>query len=297
MIRALIKPFLFISVYAGWVILFRLLVLTLITYVLISSTPRLQDISEAFTANETLVVALSSVSFLAFMRLFFPLAHFPLSDIVTAAGITTRFVPGLLRGSVFASVVVGVFIGVGYFHYSGFSVGSDEPLLTIFGLIFRCSILVLMIYCEEYLFRRKLRTALESKLSPLLAVVWTSFFYCGVKALQFDLSGMQLCTLLLFSFFLTLKAHLENNFIWGAGFSVGLLSFFHLLFGLPIFGSDYSGIVIVKPILTPNSTINFLSGGTEGPLSSFALQFVLVLHSVRLIYKNKKDLFHNPTNR
>jgi len=80
---------------------------------------------------------------------------------------------------------------------------------------------------------------------------------------------------------------------------------FQPLLGLPVFGSEFSGILLLKYQATLGNSglvggvagnltssnigsLQFLTGGFGGPLSSFAFQFLLLLEIVRSLTKVKK---------
>jgi len=153
---------------------------------------------------------------------------------------------------------------------------------------------------EEILFRHDILTRFAGRLPRLAAITATSVLYCAVKRLQFDLGIMQLWTLFLVSTVLGLKALKEGGYHHGAGFWSALLVLFHALLGLPVFGNEFAGLLLIKyagPLGetghwfraiwegTDMRTTVFLTGGLGGPLSSFALQFLLFLQILRALFR------------
>ena len=126
----------------------------------------------------------------------------------------------------------------------------------------------------------------------------TAAFYCGIKVIQFDLGLMHLMTLFLLSLTLAARTWTDQDFVRGAGFWAGLLIVFHPLLSLPVLGDDFSGVLLIKyqaaaEVLADgeSSTFRFLTGGAGGPLSSFALQLVLLLSVCQSVFKNRKMLW------
>ena len=128
-----------------------------------------------------------------------------------------------------------------------------------------------------------------------------AILYCGVKLLQFDLGVMQLFTLFLISLTLSVQSFVDGDFGRGAGFWAALLVVFQPLLSLPALGGDFTGIVLIKFQPATNdsadSLARLLTGGAGGPLSSIALQLLLVLDIVRGVFVYKKKLSNSERKR
>jgi hypothetical protein len=282
-----------ILAYCGWLLISHVLILTLITYFLASSSPnaKLQDISEVLATNEVLFVGFSSLFFVLFQKWISPTGP-TTGEIVNPFQLEKRFNPGFFRGAILAVGFTLSFFIAGYYQYVGFLIGFEEGPLQLLSVLLRVGALASLAYCEEYIFRNKLLSYLRPQLSEFYSSLAVSLIYCGIKQMQFDLGIMQLSTLFLISMMLSLRSISTNDFAHGAGFMAGLLIVFHPILGLPILGSDFNGVLMIRylgPSGTAQSVISsfsegadsrtalFLTGGIGGPLSSFLLQFLIGL--------------------
>lgn len=303
--------------YLSWSFCFRLIVLTLVTYALMSSQSRLEDIGETFRANEVLMSTVSSVGFVALLILLYPLTSTHASDLLRLRTFKTHFSPGLVRGLILGLGLVLAFTLPGFYQYLGFFVQSDETLFAGVNVGLKMLVIITFVYSEEFLFRQKMLGYIRHRFSAFAAVCLTGCLYCAVKWYQFDLSFAQMFTLFLISLVLGLKALTDQSFYYGAGFWAGLLIAFHPVSGLSIYGNDFSGIFFLKyqndftPALGEASAAlqssffavqnlgnkvdpqiaQLLTGGMEGPLASIALQTLLAFQVIRSLIRNKNFLF------
>lgn len=330
--------------YSIWTLLFRLLVISFITFFLIPLSsqlewlginhhwfegderlPRFEEISDIFSANELPLIGVSSLLFIVFLHLLNPLISVSTREFFSLKKFKQLYPSGALHGLVFAIALIFVFLFSGFYRFLGFYIQFDDLILSLPNLLIRISAIGLLIYCEEFLFRNRLlnhlrqgfqtlqthlhlkkATASTSRLRPeLTAMIITSLAYCIIKWLQFDLGVMHTITLFLISMLLCIKAldsasEPNSFFMHGAGFLTALLVIFHVFFSLPIFGNDYSGIIILKYYAGPDtedaverSTIRFLTGGAGGPFSSLAFQILLGIEVLRSLWIQKKFLLKN----
>lgn len=283
--------------YTMWVLGFRLLVLTLITYFLMSSNSRFQDISEVFGANELMLIGLGSLVFVLLLKWLNPLTSTTSDEIFTRYRFNKKFLPGFLKGSALGLGLTVALVVTGLYRYLGFLIQADEAPLALASFLLRASALLSLAYCEEFIFRHKIMNSLRTYMPDLAAGILTALFYCGVKALQFDLGISQLLTLALLGLSLSIKTIADGDFVRGAGFWAGMLIVFHPLLSLPVLGSEFQGLTLVGyQVSDDDGTGRFISGGLGGPLSSFSLQLILILDIAQGIYKNKKILL-NPKLR
>lgn len=317
--RFLFSLFSYVITYGIWVLAIRLLTLTFITYFIISPTSRFQDISDAFSSNEVSLMGLSAFLYVALLYGFNPLTATPLSEIITRERIEKGFLPGFVQGSFFAGGLILAFVLSGLYRYLGYFIQLDEAPLELINVFLRMATLGTFVYCEEFLFRHKFPRSLEGLLPNGVSIHLIAICYCGIKLLQFDLGIMQVVTLYLVSIALSYRALTyhelsgptladgerpdgtgnEEQFALGAGFWAAILIVFQPLLSLPIFGNDFSGILFIKYQAAKNSAIShstqglstwsrILSGGAGGPLSSFAIQALLLLDIGRSILRRKK---------
>ncbi len=283
----------FTFAYSAWIAVFRLLSLTLITYFLMSSNTRFQDISDVTAANEIGLAGLTALGFLLALRFLSPLISLSTSEIINWQRLQKRFMPGFFNGAVLASGIVAACILSGLYRYLGFFIQAEDGPIALGNSLLRSGSLLLMVYCEEFLFRQRILSAFRRRIPDMAAALATSILYAAIKTTQFDLGVMQGFTLFLVGFSLAIRAMVDGDFARGAGFWAGLLLVFHPLLSLSVLGNDFQGLWLVKfepGLLDDTSTSRFLTGGAGGPLSSFAFQLILLIEIFRVSLKNKNLL-------
>jgi hypothetical protein len=298
-------------VYACWVLFFRLLTLTFLTYFIISPNARFQDISDSFSSNEVSLMGLSSLLFVGLLYWLTPLTGTSLEEIITRDQIEKKFLPGFIRGVIFAGALICILILLGIYNYLGYFIQFGEAPLELANVFFRMAALACLAYCETFIFHNKLIRYLKGHVPDLGSALFIAVLYAGIKILQFDLGIMQLVTLFLVSislFYHSLETtpgqsrELNPKFSFGAGFWAAILIVFQPLLSLPLFGNDFSGLLLLRYNSTLLEThakwaglnseqisiwIRFLSGGAGGPLSSFAFQVVLIIDIIRSVLKKR----------
>ncbi|MBN22568.1 MAG: hypothetical protein CL678_14895 [Bdellovibrionaceae bacterium] len=316
-LKKIVKILTFWLALEGWTLLFQGLGLALITYFFVGTHPageqsKLQLISDLLKASELTLAGLGMVLFLLLNVFLYPLTTIQKKDLVESKTFEAAFIPGFRRGAVLALGITLAFILSGYYRYLGVYFQISELLETVVDLFFRTIFIVLMVYCEEFIFRRKLLTELKKLTSPFFAIVIVSALYCIHKNIQFELGWMHTLTLFLLSFLVSLY-HLQGRpFFFGAGYITGLFLVLHPLFGLPLLGCDFSGVILMKydsgltdngAILqnftqqTDSRTSLFITGGIGGPLSSFAFQTVLTVQTLFVLLSKKKKLLFKSLSR
>lgn len=301
-----------IVAYAGWMAVFRLLVLTFITYFLMSSShspqgPRFEDISEAYAANELSLMGLGATLFVLLLRALHPITSTTPEEIFTPARFEKRFLPGFAHGALLAAGVTLAFLLGGAYRYLGFFVQFEEAPLAALTVLVRILALGAFAYSEEFVFRRKITDGLRARIwggrkpglpGAILISLAVAGPYVLVKLLQFDLGVMQAITLALISLALSARALLDDDFARGAGFWAALLIVFQGLLSLPVLGSDFSGLLLIKHQSAQDASatgeadplMRWITGGAGGPLSSVALQMLIVVDIVRAARVYKKRL-------
>jgi hypothetical protein len=300
------------AAYAGWVTVLRLLVLTFVTYFVMNSnatkSARFEDISEAFGSNELTLVGISAAIFVIVLKLLNPITTTTTAEIFTPQRIEKNFLPGFFHGALVGSGLILAFLLSGLYRYLGFIVQFEDLHIQLPGIIVRVLAILGWVYCEEFVFRHKIMkySAMlpfsfssdprrSERYAHVTAVLLTALIYCAVKMLQFDLGWMHLLTLFLASIALSMRTLADGDFAGGAGFWAAILIVFHPILSLPIFGNEFSGIVLVKHQAgldeadAQAAMARFLGGGAGGPLSSFAFQLLLILDIVRGILRFRRS--------
>jgi len=284
----------FAGSYAIWILVFRLFILTVLTFFLVPQSPRLEDISEVISANEILIAGTASLSYLILIQFLHPIVLIGKGQIFTWKHFGTSYIPGLIRGAVLAGGILLAFKLAGLYEFLGVFLNIEDTLVVVGSVGTRILAVIALVYCEEFLFRGKILGLLREHFHDLQACVAISILYCLIKWIQFDLGIMQTLTLFLISIALSLSVVNKQHFTLGAGFLAGLLLVFHPLAGQPILGTDFHGLFLFKyqgssgevaGLLTgylgeyTDSRLNlFITGGIGGPLSSFALQSMFMLY-------------------
>ncbi|OFZ84170.1 MAG: hypothetical protein A3K03_08315 [Bdellovibrionales bacterium RIFOXYD1_FULL_44_7] len=295
--RGLIRAGLLFFSYLTWVFAARLLVVTVITYFLMFSGSKFQEISDVYAANEIAAMGFASLLYILLLTLLSPLTLVTRDEIISWNKLHRRFAPGVIYGSVLALGVVVAFLASGLYRYFGFFIQSDEGILAVFNVAIRGLAIVCFVFCEEYLFRYKILNQVRSKLSDIYAIIVVALLYCLIKAVQFDVGSRQMITLFLVSLALAIRSIVDGDSSRGAGFWAAILVVFHVFLGLPVFGNEFQGIFLVKyqgatDVVADSGTARFLTGGVGGPLSSFALQILLLFDVMQGFFKHKKTLLN-----
>ncbi|MBS1963840.1 MAG: hypothetical protein JST04_16640 [Bdellovibrionales bacterium] len=280
--------------YLSWNTAFRLVVLSVVTYFMARSGSTFGEISETTNTNLILVCGFAALSFLFVLTQLNPIATVSRSEIVTGHLIEHRFYPNFLRGAVFACVFAFAGLVGGYYHYVGFFVQSDAPALALFGLLFRATSIVLMVYVDEFIFRGRFMAHIRDGAHPARSIVLCALFYTLSKSLEFHLGWAHLITLALLGTALSIRTYLHRNFAEGAGLLAGFLMVAHVAFSLPIFGNESQGFILLRYDIrfdVDAPMIRFLTGGLGGPLSSIVVQAAILFDILRNLYREKKSLW------
>jgi hypothetical protein len=290
--RRLLKPVALAAAYTTWILVTRLLLLTFTTYFLTSSRahpPHFEEITEATASTELVVFGFSALVFVLLMRSFS--TSTPLDSwkkILVPERIEKVFLPGVFHGVLFATGLVLTFLISGQYRYVGFFVQIENPALGAFGVLLRMAALLVWVFSEEMIFRRTILTSLiqiwsrhYSAHAKPWGIAFITVLYCLVKMIQFDLGYMHLITLALISTAVSIRTLLDEDILRGVGFLAAILIVFHCVMSLPIFGSEFSGIFFLKYQGGGDFLPHFLTGGSSGPLSSFAFQLLLIFDIVR----------------
>ena len=272
--------------YLLWSAIVRTIALSLITYFLVGNQPRYQDISDSYFGNGVLLSAISAASFLILLASIHPLLPASRGEILTFQKFKTRWFPGFVQG-IGLGVVLGLAIALGgSYRFLGWLFPADEAALGLFNALLRTLALIALAFSEEYLFRQKILPALRGSFPTWAAAAITALLYWATKAAQYDLGWMHSITLILIAFSLGLRASREGDFSGGAGLWAGLLVALNPLFGLPVFGSDFPGLLLLKYEPSPGINENlsrWISGGNAGPLASAALQILILAYGWRAL--------------
>lgn len=286
--------------YALWCSAIRLLALTVVTYFQRQSQSRFEEIGDILTANEITIVGLSSLAYVVLLVALNPLTSSTPDEVFTPHRFERRFAPGFAFGAALGVGVISAFLLSGLTQYLGAALPFEEAPVALLGLAFRTLAVGAMVYCEEYIFRHKILNHLRKSLPDAPAATAAALLYCGVKATQFDIGWSHGLTLFLIALVVSMRTVIDGDFARGAGTWAGLLIVFHPMLGLPIFGRELQGIIILKPAdaaLADRSTARLLTGGAAGPLSSLSLQLLLLADLALGIFRNHKLLARAPRVR
>ncbi len=282
-----------LATYVGWIGLFRLIALTLITYFLLGSQPTYQDIIDVFGAQELVLMAAAAGIFVALLVGLNPLTSTPKAEVITWQRIRHRFLPGTLLGLGLGVFILLALLTGGKYRFFGSLLNSEEGPLAFLGVLLRTAAIATWVYAEEFLFRHKLLSSLRKDFDDLRAILITSVLFCVVKHFQFDLGWAQTFTLFLASWVLALRSIRQGDFARGAGIWAGMLVAFQPLSSLPLFGSDFQGLLLIRYESGPSGEpdwFRWVTGGAGGPLSSVSLQMLLAVETLQHFLRDKKFL-------
>jgi hypothetical protein len=291
--KSLVKSIVLAISYVAWILAFRLISLSFVVYFLTRAghPATFEEINDAFSNNEITFIGLSAGCFLFLLKSLAPLIEASTSETelkFSFRDIRDEYFPGFLQGALLALSIVAGLLLTGCVRYVGFFVQIEDAGLAVLGIVLRVIALIAIGLCEEYLFRRVSRTV------PVQIGI-LALLFSVVKLAQFDLSWMHFATLFLLSTALSARRSQEKSFLPGAGFFSALLIVFHPLLSLPILGSDFSGIFLLK--YQPQAFVPAaISGGAGGPLSSLALQAILLIETIRGWISHKKSLLKAPAS-
>lgn len=272
---------------------FYLISLTLMTYFMSSGQSTFQEVSDTFAANELTLLGLNSLFYILLLLALYPIARVSHQDLFTAYRLEHYFIPGIFEGAIVATLLALSYLVSGFYEYMGFFIQLEETPLALMSILSRSAALVSLALIEEYIFRKTLLHWLSESLPRGAAILIVAVAYVLLKALQIDLGWVQALTLFLLSLNLGLRTLTDHDSLKGAGYWAGVLLAFHVWFSLPVLGSDFQGLVMLRPIpLDPVDQvwIRILSGGAGGPLSSLGFQLILVTDTLRRFFKHQKSL-------
>ncbi len=289
----------YFAAYCAWTLVIRMIALTLITYYLVGNQPRYQDIADAYYGNGVLLSAISAGTFLALLAALHPLISAPRGELFTWQRFRTRYLPGFANGLFLGIGLTIAFCVAGAYRFLGWFFPADEAALALFNAALRILALLVLAYSEEFLFRQRILPMLRGSFPATIAAAITAILYWGLKASQYDLGWMHGITLFLIAYWLGIRASREGEFTRGAGFWAGILIALNPLFSLPIFGSDFQGLLLMK--FEPDSDLPFelsrwVSGGHAGPLASVGLQ-LLILFQISRPYWSGRIRFPSRSTR
>lgn len=258
----------------------RILFVSFLTYISIAPGTKLGDLSDSLSNHELTISSLGALIFILGSIALYPLVILPRSKFLQRGFFYPYFFRSFTQGAWLALVFCVVFLILGTYRYLGFFIHYEGAPLALLALIMRLGFLLALIYCDEYFFREQLlgRFVNSNRVSTTTAVILTSLLFVLLRAIQFDLGWMHAMTLFLLGIQLARFRIEHQSFVQGAGWMSGLLVIIHVFFGLPIYGVEFPGVLLLKYAEPLNSSrIDILlTGGGGGPLSSILLQVYLI---------------------
>lgn len=288
--------------YAAWLYGFRLMVITLLTYVLMSERGKLQDVADTYVALELPLLGLASALFVMGLRAW-PSAGWGGTDEAFFGKSWPKswvktFWPGFWRGTCLGTaLVVGLWVAGAYRNEGWLAKTTDEDVLPLLQWLLRWVALGVWIAAEEWFFRVRCLNMLLGRTQPWIAIGIVSLAFTAFKAFQFPLGWMHSLTWFLASVVLSLRAFQRFHFWNGVGLWFGMLFVIHSVFGLTILGHEGFGLFFMRIEDVPQSQarfVNALTGGFGGPLSSALLQGLMALEALRWIRSARRFLWLSP---
>ncbi len=273
-------------IYVTWTWTVQWILLSLVTYALISKNTPFQEINDTYLAFQ--LGGLGVGAFLLYL-----VYHRFQGMTGTWQKSLSLVSRGAARGLFVALLLGAGFMVSGYFKFLGSYIEADELFSTIAAYLVRLISLVLLVYSEEYFFRYRIFQSIRQETSLPIAIFATSLCFVLTKQLQFDIGILQSMTLFLASVLLCLRFSEQNHFQNGAGYWAATLAVPYVFLSLPIFGLESAAIWTLKytPPAQHESLARWLTGGLGGPLSSLGFQFLITLEIGFLMWRQKKLLF------
>lgn len=202
-----------------------------------------------------------------------------------------------LKAYLTGSGIIFFLLLLGYYQYAGYALQKEDTSWSLLSILLRTFTLLIFVYTEEFIFREKIRKNLSHW--PLtLSIQLTALLYCGVKAIQFQLSWTQLFSLYLVSLFLSYQREKTNHFTHNAGYWAAILILYHVILSLPVLGQSFSGVFLIQYAIPREeenvsffgkTLLQWLTGGAGGPLSSLIFQILLVVEIFKSMVSIKKS--------
>jgi len=277
----------------------KISLMSVITFIVIASKARFSQASEVMQDHLLTAAGLSASLLVGFLILSQPL--FPTSK--------KDLIPDSCGKDLIRYFFIGTFIGLvfiltlvisGQINYWGVLVRASELIEFIISLLFRSLILFALIFPEEFLIREKLygswlksshlfiqkKTKLSGKirktLTPYFLACLTALIQVGIRSFQFELTPIEAITLFFISIALSIFYLMKKTYICGAATLAGFYFFAHIIASSPLFGTEFSGLFVIKPLYE----VSRLSGGSHGPLASLVALIVAVFICFRFILSN-----------
>lgn len=280
--RWILPPSQFLAGYLLWLFFFKMISTSLVTYFLASATTRIQEISETLAVNEVPLYGIASLGFVALLFGLRPWTVISKTDFFDRHRFRTEAFPAWAQGVLVSSAFVLALYLTDLYRFLGTFLQFGDSAIALGNVWLRILTIILLTFCEEYLFRYRLVNLVRGHLSETNSALAISLAYCGVKLFQFDFGLAHFATLFLVSCRLTLQSYRTRRWLEGAGYWAALLIVFHGVFGLPVFGNEFQGLLMMKYMGTGRITA-WMTGGIGGPLSSFLFQLLTFMQILRLV--------------
>jgi hypothetical protein len=195
---------------------------------------------------------------------------------------------GLSSGLLAALVYLVFFTLSGQISYLGVYITSTigTPIFPLFFLdLFS---LVVLLVCEEYLFRHKILRSLLGQMPASAAIVLTAALHMLVRNLQFQLNLFDFVNLFFLNLALGYFFVKSGKCQRGLGFLLALLCMLHNFAGLLLWSNESPSFFLFKPGAKSSALI---SSGPSGPLGGAGLSLILVLFALGsyLTWKRERD--------
>ncbi len=285
--------------FLGYVFLFKtahLIFLTIVTSLHLRSidisaptlsTDAILKVDEILQANQILIYGLAATLYVVLLHIMQPLTTTRLSTVFQIQNLKTYFPRHAISGLILTMVLILGGLLAGYIQFLGIYFNLDEIVVSLGSIaVFSLAIFSLILF-EEYLLRNiiesiKIETTFE-KVSPyVLSLIISTVFFLFLKIQQFELKRMEILNLILLNVVLFKISHADKSaqrFLSSASFFFVFLFTTHIFFGLPLFGQEMPGIILLR--CTTGGFINTLfSGGIRGPENSLLFSLCMIVYII-----------------
>jgi len=197
-----------------------------------------------------------------------------------------EFYRGLSSGSIAAIILASILLLTNQISFLGLYITSalSSPVFPIFIINFLSVIILLA--SEEFLFRHKLLTLLNSNSSNTVAILLCSAFYIIIKFFQFSLTTLDIINLFLLNLMLCFFYLKNKKAHRGLAFLLAFICLLHPIAGLPLWEQTNPSFFLMKH--TAKSSI-LMTGGAEGPMASLSITSIFALLCLASYYSWKRE--------
>ncbi|NDD90874.1 hypothetical protein EBZ37_02150 [bacterium] len=288
--------------YWVWLMAFHLVGMSLVTYGMLDSSPRVQEIADQYFANFWTIQGWGSLTF--FLLNWGLSASNPIPWIeMTWPFWKSKVLPEFFRAAGAASLFILLLMAVTPFQYLGPGFSWTDAPWAVLNWLTRSIAWWGWAMGDELVFRKLLlsrfiRISASLKLPQVLAqqsewiaISLVTVLWVFTRSWNQHLGLSHTLTLVLLGLLLGLRVCRGRHYLVGAAILAACAWVSQPVFSLPLLGHEFPGIWIVKFISSDSHSSSWprlISGGAGGPLASALLQLFLLGTLVRIQWTTRR---------